>query len=41
MTDVLNDELGKYKALKLIDATDHESGLSYDWLEVRDVLMLR
>ena len=44
MTDILIDDvedvIGKYDALKLINTTDHESGLSYDWLEVREQVVL-
>ena len=44
MTDILindvEDVIGKYDALKIINTTDHESGLSYDWLEVRDQVVL-
>ena len=44
MTDILIDDvedvIGKYDALKLINTTDHETGLSYDWLEVRDQVVL-
>lgn len=49
MTDILYDtkeddveveHVTKYDALRLINKFDHETGLSYDWMDVRDEVML-
>ena len=45
MTDILYEpedieHVSKYDALKTICEFDHDTGLSYDWLEVREQVML-